>query len=283
MKIAIVGTGSIGSTFALHLSRAGHDVTVVARGARLAQLQGDGAIVTASGERAAVTARPALDAATPYDLALVTVLASQVDAVLPDLAASAARRVMFMFNTFEPLGRLRDAVGRERFAFGFPAILATLKDGRLTSTVVTAGQITTVTDAAWAEVFTRAGIASVVTDDMESWLRTHAAMIVPFMAATFVAYTRGTGLSWDEAKRYAGALSAGFALVRDLGNRVIPAPMAVLARMPRAGAAAMFWTITRTPSLVALGVLGPGEARTLVDMMAAAAPGKVDALLAVRP
>jgi 2-dehydropantoate 2-reductase len=35
MQIAIVGPGSIGSTFAFWLSEAGHDVTVIARGTRL--------------------------------------------------------------------------------------------------------------------------------------------------------------------------------------------------------------------------------------------------------
>jgi 2-dehydropantoate 2-reductase len=65
----------------------------------------------------------ALDA-TGWDLVRVTVLASQVDAVLPALVASAAKTVMFMFNIFDPLRRLRDAVGPSRFAFGFPAILA---------------------------------------------------------------------------------------------------------------------------------------------------------------
>ncbi|MCY1008567.1 hypothetical protein OV079_24000 [Nannocystis pusilla] len=34
---------------------------------------------------------------------LVTVLASQVDAVLPALAASAARTILFMFNTEQAL------------------------------------------------------------------------------------------------------------------------------------------------------------------------------------
>src|SRR4051794_7533763 len=115
MHIAIVGPGGIGSTFALYLARAGHDVTVVARGKRLEQLQKEEAIVTATGERAKVTVAAQLDPTTPFDLVLVTVLAPQVDAVLPALSTGKARKVMFMFNMFEPLNRLRDAVGAERF------------------------------------------------------------------------------------------------------------------------------------------------------------------------
>ena len=41
--------------------------------------------------------------------------------------------------------------------------------------------VTTVTDADWARAFTAAGIVSVVDPDMQSWLRTHAAFVVPMM------------------------------------------------------------------------------------------------------
>jgi 2-dehydropantoate 2-reductase len=54
MRIAIVGPGAIGSTFAIQLSETGHDVTVIARGTRLEQLRHVGAIVTVEDDRAAV-------------------------------------------------------------------------------------------------------------------------------------------------------------------------------------------------------------------------------------
>ncbi len=62
MKIAVLGPGGIGSTFAFQLARAGHDVTVVARGARLAHLKREQAIVLKSGELAAVRVLGALAA-----------------------------------------------------------------------------------------------------------------------------------------------------------------------------------------------------------------------------
>ena len=64
MQIAIIGPGGIGSTFAFRLSRAGHDVTVIARGRRLEQLRGDGAIVTADGQRAGIRVAAVLDEST---------------------------------------------------------------------------------------------------------------------------------------------------------------------------------------------------------------------------
>ena len=54
--------------FAYHLVRAGHHLTLVARSSRLEQLQRDGAIITASGERAEVEIVKTLDQSVPYDL-----------------------------------------------------------------------------------------------------------------------------------------------------------------------------------------------------------------------
>lgn len=283
MKITVIGPGGIGSTFALKLARAGHEVTVVARGKRLEQLQRDGAIVTDSGERAAVRVSAALDETTAWDLVLVTVLVSQVDAVLPALARSAAKAVMFMFNTFEPFDRLRDAVGAARFTFGFPAILASLDDGRLTTQIITRGLVTTVTDASWAKVFTDAGIPAVVHADMESWLRTHAAMVVPVMITSVLSHTRKAGVTWTEAMDLARAMEEGLHLVRKLGNTLTPELMEKLSRLPVRVVATLLWTLSRVPAIRKAGAAGYGEPRTLIDAMSAAAPGQTPALLAVRP
>ena len=283
MRIAIIGTGSIGSTFALHLARAGHDVTVIARGARLEQLRAENAIVTVDGERVKVDVSGALESTTPWDLVLVTVLAPQVDAVLPSLSASNAKTVMFMFNTFEPLDRLRDAVGAGRFAFGFPAVLATLHDGKLKTKVFAHGQITTVTSPVWAKLFTGARIPTVAHDDIHSWLRTHAAFIMPFMALAAMVHARGGGVSFAEALRIARAMSAGFALVRALGNSITPFAMLFLSHVPDVMTALAVWVASRTQMVRAMGALGPGEARMLVDTMSAAAPDRSEAIRAIRP
>lgn len=281
MQIAIVGTGAIGSSFAYQLARAGHAVTVIARGARLEQLQRDGAIVLVSGDRAAVQVSAALDASTPYDLVLVTVLAPQVGSVLPALRASAATTVMFMFNTFEPLDPLRDAVGAQRFAFGFPGgVFALLRDGKLEKQIRSG---TTTGDARWAKAFTDAGIPTVVEQDMHSWLRSHAALVIPLMAIGTVVLQRGAGISWREAGAYAAAMETAFRIVRELGNAVTPSAVLTVSRLPRALVKALLWAMSRTRTLRDLGVLGPAESRMLIDMMTAAAPGKTAALLAIRP
>lgn len=283
MQIAIVGPGGIGSTFAFQLSEAGHDVTVIARGTRLEQLRRTGAILTVEGERAAVHVSGELDARTDWDLVLVTVLVSQVDVLLPTLGAGAARSVMFMFNTFQSLDRLRDAVGPQRFSFGFPAFAAGLTDGRLSSAILRRGILTVVSNPFWAKVFTDAGIPATVHPDMQSWLRTHAAVAVPIMIAGSTALRRGTGISRTEAVKCARAMKEGLQLVRYLGNSITPAPVAVISRSPVPVLAALLWCLTRLGAFTRTIAISPtDEPRMLIDEMTSAAPGRTPALLAIR-
>ena len=281
MQIAILGPGAIGSTFAWYLARAGHDVTVVARGARLAWLEKEQAIVRGDGERAAVTVAAALDPTIVWDLVLVTVLAPQAAAVLPTLRASAARCVMFMFNTFEPLEPLRSAVGEDRATFGFPGgVFTLLIDGRIHSQV-RAG--TTVADAKWAQVFGAAGIPTIVEPDMHSWLRTHAALVAPMMAIGVISFARGGGVTWREASAHDLAIQAGFAIVRKLGHQPRPAVLGVLTRLPHVLVTAFLWSLSRTKMSRDLGALGTAEPRMLIDMMSAASPQLAAPLVAIRP
>lgn len=283
MRIAIVGPGAIGSTFAFQLAQAGHDVTVVARNQRLAQLRRDGAIATAAGKRATVSVSDALDSTTEWDLVLVTVLASQVDAVMPTLRASRAKAIMFMFNTFEPLDALRDAVGASRFAFGFPAIMANLADGKLTHEIFSVGQITTVSDEAWVPVFKAAGIPTVAHRDMHGWLRSHAAFVAPLMAMSVRVHATKHGLSMSEAGTYARGLKDGFRLVRSLGHALTPFAIRFLATLPRFMITFVFFFMSRSKLIQDLGALGPNEARMLIDSMASAAPNHALSLTEIRP
>ncbi len=291
MRIAVIGPGAIGSSFAFLLSRAGHEVSVVARGARLAQLTADGALVTTTGEKAPVKVLPALGNEA-FDLVLVTVLASQVEAVVPALQANPSKLIMFMFNAFDGLPALRDAVGRERFAWGFPAMIATLAEGKLALQVVprlaSMIQITTVGGLAdfappgiadWAKVFSKAGIPCAVHPDMESWLRSHAAFMVPLMVVGVRVVERGRGLTGAGAREIAEGMQAAFGVVRALGNRVTPLNVALLGRLPRWLISGVMWLISRTSMAKALGANGDGEARWLITSMAKAGSADQSAAL----
>ena len=275
LRIAVLGVGNIGSTFAFQLARiGGHDVTVVARpgSKRLEQLRRDRAIVDVKGERARVHVTDTLDELAPFDVVIVTLLAHQVDAVLPALRRSAAGCVQFMFNTFDP-ERLRDAVGAERCAFGMNFVQATLdEDGRLKATIGAGGQKTLMDQERWADLFNASGLPAKVERDMPSWLRCHVPLCVAFESVSVAGVRRGSGASWKEAFALARGVHASFGLIKGLGYPVYPRAKMLIDRSPASVFAAVLWSMSRIRSFRELLATGQAECEALVDAMTAAAP-----------
>ena len=291
LRIAVLGVGRIGSAFAFQLAGAGrHEVTVIARpgSPRLRQLQRDEGIVTTKGERANVRILEALDEQTPYDLVIVTLLAFQVDSVLPALHRSAARCIQFMFVTFEP-ERLRDAVGAERCAFGMPFIQSDFDpDGRLKAVIGAGGQKTIMSQQRWVDVFTTAGLPAALEPDMPLWLRCHVPLSIAFEGISAAGVRRGAGASWAEALVFARGVHESYALIRALGHPIYPRTKARIAAAPLAMIAAVLWGMSRIRSFRDLLATGVNECRALVDVLAAAAeqakpPVRVDRIRAMRP
>ena len=275
LRLAVLGAGRIGSAFAFQLVRVGrHEVTVVAKpgSVRLERLQRDGGIVNVKGERASVQVTDTLDEQTPYDLVIVTLLAHQVEAVLPALQRSAARCVQFMFNNFEP-ERLRDAVGAERCAFGMPFVQAQFDPGgKLKATIGAGGQKTLLSQRRWVDVFNAAGLPAALEPDMPRWLCCHAPLCVAFESVSAAGQRRGGGASWGEAMVLARGLHECFALIKGLGYPVYPRGKARLDGCPAWVVAAMLWLLSRVQSFRELLATGENECRALVDVMTAAAP-----------
>ena len=274
LQIAVVGVGGIGSTFAFHLARAGHQVTVIARpgSARLRQLQRDTGILDIHGERAEMRVLDALDEQTSFDLVLVTLLAHQVDAVLPALRRSAASSIQFMFNTFDP-ERLQAALGSDRCSFGMPFVQATVdQHGRLNATVGAAGQKSKMNRQPWVEVFIAAGLPAVFEPDMLLWLRCHAPLCLAFESASIAGVRRGGGASWAESRVIARGLHESFTLIRRLGDRLYPSGKVLLYACPVWMVASMLFAVSRIRSFRELLATGVGECRALVDVLVAASP-----------
>ena len=204
LRIAVFGAGCIGSMMAWHLVRnGGHEVTVVARGARLVQLQADQAILDKLQNRAEVTVSAALDLSVPYDLLLVPVKGNQVAEALHAVQASAAQIIMFMSVTFRSLRFIRDAVGAARFAYGFPKFPAVMKHGILEDTDISSFTPVIVTEPRWAKLFKDAHIPSGLTHDMDSYLRAHVAAATPLLTLCVIAHMRGAGITCAEATSHA--------------------------------------------------------------------------------
>ena len=275
LRIAVLGVGRIGSAFAFQLATTGrHDVTVIARpgSPRLAQLQRDRGVLSTKGERAGVHITDTLDEQAPYDLVIVTLLAFQVDAVLPALNRSAAKCIQFMFVTFTP-ERLAEAVGAERFAFGMPFIQSDFdSDGRLKATIGACGQKTIMNRQRWVDVFTAAGLPAALEPDMPLWLRCHVPLSIAFESVSVAGVRRGGGASWGEAIVIARGVRESYVLIRGLGYPIHPSAKARISRAPIAVVAAVLWAMSRIKSFRELLATGVNECRALVDALVAAAP-----------
>ena len=271
LTIAVVGVGAIGSTFAYHLARAGHDVTAIARpgSARLLQLQRDQAVILRSGEKAGLRVTDRLDEDVAYDLVLVTMLAHQIDAVLPALGRSKAAALQFMFNNFEP-ERLSKAVGEGRCSFGMPFVMSTLDSNGRLETRANPGQKTLHGDARWTELFASAGMPSAFGPDMGLWLRCHAPMCIAMESICVAGQRRGGGATWREAVTVARGLRSGFAIIKALGYSLYPQSKSALASCPTPVLACMLWLASRAPSFRRLLSQGLLECRALADAIAGA-------------
>jgi 2-dehydropantoate 2-reductase len=91
MRICVVGAGSIGGHLAVLLANAGHDVTVIARGAHLEAIRRGGLrLVFADGREEVardIGATNDIAAAGVHDVVILGVKANQVEAILDDLPA----------------------------------------------------------------------------------------------------------------------------------------------------------------------------------------------------
>lgn len=104
MKVCVVGAGAIGGMVGIKLARAGHQVSVILRGANLEAVRANGmTLIEESGQEAHVrphAATASLAEAGPQDVVILGMKAHQVAAVAPDLhhLMQADTRVVTMQN-----------------------------------------------------------------------------------------------------------------------------------------------------------------------------------------
>jgi 2-dehydropantoate 2-reductase len=281
-RVAVIGVGRIGSAFAFQLAQAGHDVTVIARpdSRRLAQLRRDRGIAATSGERAEVTVAERLDEDAPYDLIIVTLLAHQIDPLLPALKRSQAGCVHLMFVTPEA-DRLRSAIGADRVTFGLAAVLATLDDeGRLGLTIpkTRAPQ----GDQRWVDLFQEAGMPAKLEKDMGRWLRYQTPLTVAMESVALTGMQHRRGATWAEAKTGARGLRAGFAIFREAGETPYPASKKRLGGAPLSLLTFILWGVSRSRFRETVGNSAE-ECRGLADLLAAeGGPATLTAVSAVQ-
>ena len=257
MKILVIGAGVLGSLYAARLQAAGHDVSIMARGERLEQIRARGILLQEHGSKM-VSATPvrAIDLLDPhesFDWVLVLVRGNQVAELLPTLAASRGTpNLLFMTNNAAGPGELKAALGRGRVVLGFPGA-----GGERVGDVVRfliagqRGQPTTLGELDGlisprllqiGRVLRDAGFPVAFSPDMDAWLKTHAALVVPIACALYLA----GGDNYRLARTRDGlvlmlrAMREGLRVLDRLGFEVEPSRYRWLARIPEPLLVAVF-------------------------------------------
>jgi 2-dehydropantoate 2-reductase len=234
MRIVVFGAGVQGTLFAVRLSLGGHEVSLVTRGSRAAQLARCGAIIEdiGSGRRwhAELPTSEELEHDCPAELCLVTVRREQLESVLPIFEATQIPRFVFLVNHANGSEFLYEALGRKRVVSAFPGF-----SGGIESNVdrfVEIWEQPTAVEASAPDIialFRAAGMRVRSVKDMDAWLQRHAVFITAISGAVCAAGCDAGKLARDKdaIKAFILAVTEGW---RELDRRQIgSAPIALRA------------------------------------------------------
>ena len=252
MKILVYGAGPLGSLFAARLQEGGNDVSLLARGQRLADLREYGIVLvdTQTGQET-ITRVDVVEQLTPddaYDLVLVIMRKNNALDILPILAANEhTPSVLFLMNNAAGPGELVDALGRERVLIGFPksagyreghvvhCITGTEDDKAFIPFGEVDGSITARTREVARVLESAPGFGAEIRTDMDTWLKYHVALLMPSLAPAL--YAAGTdnyrlARTRDAVVLTVRAIREGFRVLRALGLPVTPSKFKIVERLP---------------------------------------------------
>lgn len=240
MRILVYGAGNIGTLSAALLKESGQDVSILARGERLAAIRDRGVqleeVGTGKLTLVPVKAVETLDPDDQYDLVLVVLPKKGVSEVLPTLAAN-GRTSSFLFfgNNAAGPGEMIEALGRERVLLGFPGAGAVGQHHRRIRYLILSAreQPTTIGELngsmsprieAIAQALEAAGFPVSICPNMDAWLKTHAAEIVPTVCALYMAGDDVGRLSRtpDALVLMLRAIREGYRVLAALGIPILP-------------------------------------------------------------
>ena len=251
-KILVYGAGPLGSLFAARLQQGGNDVSILARGQRLAELREYGIVlVDAQTREQTVTKVNVIERLDPddvYDLVLVIMRKNHALQILPVLAANRhTPNVLFLMNNAAGPGALVEALGQERVLTGFPnsagyreghtvhCLTGTEDDKAYVPFGEVDGRITERTQEVACILESAPGFGAEIRTDMDTWLKYHVALLFPSLAPAL----RAAGVDNYRLARTRDlvvlairAMREAFRVLRSLGLPVTPSKFKVIEWLP---------------------------------------------------
>jgi 2-dehydropantoate 2-reductase len=259
MKILIIGAGVIGTVYGAHLGAAGCAVSVLAHGARTAEVSRDGLrardvlVDELTESPAAVVDRADAEA---FDLVLVALRRDHLLLVSAQLASLSERPLVLFFGN-NPAGRAGlPADIPSPVCLGFPGVGGTINDSL--AEYVRIEQQPTALELGrdprlnrFREALEVRGFAVQRVADMSGWLAYHAVFVACVCAALYRCGTNPQRLARNrsELRLMCRAITEGFRGLHNQGVGGLPRNLAVLHARAMLPVAVRYWARTmRWPS-----------------------------------
>ncbi len=274
MKVLVYGAGVTGTLFASRLHEAGNDVSLLARGERLAALQENG-VLLAEGDGPVIMQVPVPVVERPagsYDLIAVLVRTHQVEDVLKSIAGVRGD-VLFLLNWAAGPEPLEAAIGRERVLLGFPNLGGTM-DGQVVRYRATSlltrlvsmpigepdGRVTPRLREL-VQTFRSARINAKAETRMDAWLKTHAAFELPLGQSVHAA--GGLDSLADDPAAIRDMIRRMRQNLKAMPSRPVPRAFNVLHTVPEAILVRVFRRFLRTDAASPLATDSPAVSAEL--------------------
>lgn len=214
MKILIYGMGVIGSLYTVLLSKAGFDVTVLARGKRLTDLRDNGLRYYNKGkiDKVDIAVIDKLENSDSYDFIFLPVRSEQLKSALQNLKDNVSPNIVTMTNTLERYDELEALCGEKRLIPAFPGAGGSIDNGVLNAsltpriiqptTFAEIGGHKTERTHMLAQIFRKSHIPYQIVPDMHNWQVSHLGMVVPIADAYYASNSPETVYKDNKIMRY---------------------------------------------------------------------------------
>ncbi|MCG8347612.1 MAG: L-2-amino-thiazoline-4-carboxylic acid hydrolase [Chloroflexales bacterium] len=276
MNILIYGAGVLGSLYAARLHQAGCNVSILARGQRLADLREHGLVIVDAYTNQQTTVQvnivASLAPGDAYDLVIVLVRKNQVASILPALAANQhTPNVLFMTNNAAGSEIYTTMLGHGRVLLGFPGA-GGVRDGHIIRTTLVSKRVQATTLGELdglisprltkiAAVFQQAGFPIAINHNIDAWLKTHVALVSPIANALYLA----GGDNYRLARTRDGlilivrAIREGLRVLQAHNIPITPSKLNIFARLPEPLLVALLFYSFNT-EFAAIGLAGHANA-----------------------
>lgn len=283
MRILVYGAGVLGSYLAHVLVRGGgNNVTMLARGSRLDELQKNGNVIRHYFQfRTTVDQVNVISELQPkdiYDLIFVVMKYPDFQSVLPALAANHSSHILLVGNNASPL-EMRDYLLassplKKQVAFGFQVSAGWRETGRMfcvrgPQVQMTLGGLGE--DLPWRTVIDQAFVNTkyklVYQQNMDEWLKSHFMMVLPlnFIAPAYNGDLRKAAKDNKLLHQVIAAVDEGNQVLEKLGYTVTPASQIKLARKQRK----MFYLLLKFMLSTPVGKILLGDKAVSADEISA--------------